>query len=458
MISMFGLNILNQKIKEYSIAKQQQALNLQRQKHELYMAKLSAQAYVAANKERIVEEQQLLIAHKETIAKLTLLKAEKGLNALQEAVLEDAQEFVATNETRITQEAINLENAEYTLNTYDEQNSLLESQTGLLGGIGSAISALTGPLFAVIALYKMISGLITTIRNKKAADHKATMVEQGQENIALALGGAGKIINDLGVWGIPIAIAVVAALIGATLGINAAVSNAKKNSYSGQVNSINELSKSIYDLNKKTTALDTVISKFDDLDKKVLKTNADLEEMSSILDSAADSLSDEEKDVYESLSSLSAKRRYIETVKNNAQTELDAKRLEQRNKVLKMYNSSNWNRFKGSNKSEDIQAQDAIYALNNANLYKLIDETNTLNSGTEQLIQTLLEQVDLEKAIAILQNPESIKDYIGQVQKGVEVFMDESKSLRERTDAYRELHSSITDPQMREALEQAYLE
>ena len=36
--------------------------------------------------------------------------------------------------------------------------------------------------------------------------------------------------------------------------------------------------------------------------------------------------------------------------------------------------------------------------------------------------------------------------------------MDESKSLRERKDAYEELHASLTDPEMRKALAEAYSE
>ena len=106
------------------------------------------------------------------------------------------------------------------------------------------------------------------------------------------------------------------------------------------VDSINQLSKQIYDLNKKATALDTVISKFDDLDKKILKTNADLEEMTSILDSAADSLSDEEQETYKSLNTLAGKRLYLESIRDNTQTELTSARAAQASKISKLHHSS----------------------------------------------------------------------------------------------------------------------
>ena len=151
-ISLLGLSIFNRKMMEFALSKQQRALELQQQKHKLKMNYLSAQTYVALNKERITEEKKLLLAHKETIAKLTLMKAEHGLTDLQQKALDDANEYVAANEARIMQEDLALQNAEFTVATYQEQNNLLNSQMGLLGGIGSAMSALTAPLFLMITL------------------------------------------------------------------------------------------------------------------------------------------------------------------------------------------------------------------------------------------------------------------------------------------------------------------
>ena len=102
--------------------------------------------------------------------------------------------------------------------------------------------------------------------------------------------------------------------------------------------SINEMSKAIYDLNKKSQELDSVIKKFEDLDNKVLKTNADLEEMHNLLESAGDSLSDEEKDIFSTLQTDQAKKEFLESVRDTATSELGAKRAEQRETILNLRN------------------------------------------------------------------------------------------------------------------------
>lgn len=99
---------------------------------------------------------------------------------------------------------------------------------------------------------------------------------------------------------------------------------------------INNLSKEIYDLNKKSTSLQTILNKFDDLDNKILKTNDDLKEMSNLLASAADSLSDEEKEVYNSLTTDQARREYLASLKATTDVDLASKRAEQRQKILNL--------------------------------------------------------------------------------------------------------------------------
>ena len=432
-----GVQILNQKVREAELVK----LQLQYAKDNNKLS--NQQALIQAKNNR--EKQRGLVAQlKNEQSVLNTLKAQGKLSADQEKRLAELEEQIPLEEKKV-------DLFEQQITFYTQEQKLLDSQsasvsdlTSLWGGLGSAIANVF--LMAIPGLQSLIQQTRAYIATQKAEE------QQAQATSRVEAAGSGAKIPYVGwiIWAIIMGSAVIAAVYGAIKTFSSLINNTSE--------SINNLSKEIFDLNKKGTTLDSVISKFDDLDKKILKTSSDIEEMTSLLDSAADSLSDSEQEIYKSLSTTAAKREFLESVRNSTNSQLATKRAEQTAKVLKLHNSGKWNSFKTSTKAEDIQARDAIYALNNAQLYKYIDETNELNEGTEELVQNLLEQLDLEKAIAILQNPESIKDYILQVQKGVEVFMDESKSLRERKEAYEELHSSLTDPQLREALEKAYSE
>lgn len=86
----------------------------------------------------------------------------------------------------------------------------------------------------------------------------------------------------------------VAALLvgGAIAGIAALAS--KSTSGEKETKEIQNLNKEIYDLTKRAESMQTIVSKFDALDEKIIKTNEDLKEMNNLLTSAADNLDDTE--------------------------------------------------------------------------------------------------------------------------------------------------------------------
>ena len=179
-----------------------------------------------------------------------------------------------------------------------------------------------------------IPGLQSLIQQTRAyiATQKAEE-QQAQATSRVEAAGSGAKIPYVGwiIWAIIMGSAVIAAVYGAIKTFSSLINNTSE--------SINNLSKEIFDLNKKGTTLDSVISKFDDLDKKILKTSSDIEEMTSLLDSAADSLSDSEQEIYKSLSTTAAKREFLESVRNSTNSQLAAKRAEQTAKVLKLHSS-----------------------------------------------------------------------------------------------------------------------
>lgn len=206
------------------------------------------------------------------------------------------------------------------------------------------------------------------------------------------------------------------------IAITTAVGNAKKyeQSAEGTAESINELSNEIYKLNEKAQAIDKISDSFDKLDNKLIKTKKDLEEMNSLLDQGSELMDDSEvkenkdigfgkgkneKDWYDQASD-EEKRLYLSRKQEDIQSQLSSKRNEQIDLIKKM-SASERNRLL-NDKSTDakiIEAQSAIYALSNNELYKNIDllkERNSLSDeaakATESLTQSLLEGLSAEEA------------------------------------------------------------
>lgn len=263
--------------------------------------------------------------------------------------------------------------------------------------------------------------------------------------------GSGAKIPYVGwiIWAIIMGSAVITAVAGAIQFFN--------NLIKSSADKVNDLSNEIYTLNKKSTSIEDTLSKFEDLDKKIIKTSKDAADMADLLEKVGDSLSDEEKKTYEKLSTEAERINFLRNTLKKTQEDLAKDREDQRQLLLGMSGQSYTNLISGTD-AKSSQNRDALRALNNAELYKQVDAMEGLNEGTEKLVQTLLEQLPIEQALAVLRNPQKIQQYIYAVQDGVEVFMDESKSLKERVEAYKQLRDSLTDPAAQKALKEAYSE
>ena len=431
------------------------------QEKEAYAQQL--RAFLQAGRNNKEEKKKLRTIYQQNLA-LAEANKDYGARAKYTALIAelDASAGITDKERLHAQQELGLVEAEITGLQMEQRVTtlnIMKNGAGFSEYLGKALSVLT-PILSIMTMMNTVQQAINRKKIESIALEKTEQKEKVKTGLFAKIKAAWEMAGSAA--NIPVAGWVIAGVILATiLGVSIAVAASSMkaaNSSEKTVDSINELSKKIYDLNKKTTGLDSVIDKFDKLDQKILKTNKDVEEMNSLLESAADSLTDKEKETFQSITTTAEKRRYIEQVRNEAAAELAVARARQAEEVKRLRKSSGWNNFKNSTRSEDVQAKDAIYALNNANLYALIDDTDNLNEGTEKLIQSLLEELDLEEAVALLQDPDRIKDYIDQVQDGVDVFMDESKSIRERVEAYEKLRDSLTDPEMRDALKSAYSE
>ena len=235
---------------------------------------------------------------------------------------------------------------------------------------------------------------------------------------------------------------------------------------------VNKLSAEIYDLNKKATSIDTVIDNFEKLDGKILKTSKDLEEMKSILEEAGNSLSSEitdkkkfggvsEQDWYNSLSSDKAKLEYLKKAADEARLEADKKRNEQLAAINNL-RGSELDAFMRGTDAKYVQARDAIYAINNNNIYEQIDALKELNQYssdqlkvTEEITSAIIEQVDAYEAKDLANNPSRVKELIntinglttsidGETVAYAEMLNSSDYSLAQQVEAYRKLDTALS--------------
>ena len=441
-ISLIGLNIVGNKIIENNLAKEQLALKQQENVAALKKLKTEQLAKLTKSQDAKIAAAALKVTSAEAklekaITKQELLqqKIKNGIKVSQKEIQAANYEVLtATNEVNAAEKELSLAikaNGEEGLDYLDTQHKINEQTTslgGLFGGLAGALSGIVGILgvaFSIFQMIAMVSGLIVKLKDveyrKTVRNTIATKAQAAAEKIKAAFGMAGS-ASAIPVAGWVIAAAILATLVGIAIATAVSSANKYEKSAEGTADRINELSNEIYKLNEKANAINNITGSFDKLDNKLIKTNADLKEMSSLLDQAADKLDDDieededigygegvsEKDYYESLQTDKAKREFLDQVEKNARTKANEKRTEQINKIKNM-DASERKKFLSEDvtDAEILQAQDAIYALNNNELYEHIDAlkesgkmTSAEASAVESLTQSILENMSAEEAWA----------------------------------------------------------
>ena len=457
-IATIGLSILGNKMKEFMLAKQQKAIEQENLKQQR-LQNIAAQKGVIQAKEKHLTELKNL----KTKAQATLL--DKNATTAEKAA---AQQLLGTIDQQIIDAEHQVEIEENKLNLLEQQDTYLTNQESTIGKLQNSLSGLTAPLFLIITLWKTISGLITVVRTKQDAAHKKNMADAIAENSANATSAAGKIISNLGVWGIPIAIAVAAALAGIGLAISAGISSIGKNSTNAVADEVNSLSNEIYKLETKARALENVTSSYADLDNQIIKTQKDQEKMNELLDQAADKLDEEEQKAYRALETNEQRIRYLEAIQSKAEQDANKKRQEQLNKINKLSPNQRANFLDPNSTDSDIlTAQSAIYAINNAKLYDFVDGLEDAQEGVEKLAQSLLSQLSPAEALAFANTPDKINDLVKtlnnaniQLSNGnnvgvASVLTSDDYSVIDKVKAYKETLDSLDDS-MKETFKTVY--
>lgn len=369
----------------------------------------------------------------QAIRNVTELKALKIQLKKEESQLRSKESLTAEEQLRLQE----IENETRAIDYQIEQNEAMISATGK---ISNGLNDIASGLGTIIGYSSMLLISLFKIIIAKKASNKATkesIAATKKENVETEKGFFAKLRNAgakmaESAASIPVAGWVIAAAILAAVGIAIGVSAAQYAS-SGQkaADQTKELAASIYKLNQETNAISSITSQFDKLDNKLIKTNKDLEEMNSLLDSAADKLSDDEikgdigfgkgisaKQYYEQFTTTEGRRAALDKI-----TEVN--RAQIRQKYLKeldiLASRTDW---LTGNRAQDLTRQEALRTTNNAFMYERIDTlkqeqnlSNTTASAIEHLTQSLLENMDIQDAWALGQDKsgKKVQDFTDRI-------------------------------------------
>lgn len=413
---------LTKKIQEVAYAKMQQKLQEQTLKIQLQERKEQIKNLKnELDKTREIKEQaaaakKKAIIEKEGVTAAEIAAAEAEYNAEMGKISADYTKEI--NELKI--EEIGIDGQLNELGITNQSTawniaSATASTAGLFGGLlGNSMTFMT-IMSVVSGLFQLIPTFINiaTIAQKK----------QNKELLKGAVLSEASGLAKFWPWGV-----IAAATLLSLVGIAVAIGNISSSS-SSEAENVNKLSNEIYKLNSKANEINNITTAFDKLDNKLIKTNSDLKEMSSLLNQAADKLDTEvdkkhdwyggksEKEYYESFTSNAGKRKALELIESNNRKLANEKRTEQINKI-KGLSGKELARFLDdkATDAEILQAQDAIYALNNNELYEYIDlqkESGKLTeeqaTAVESLTQSILEGMSAEEAWAYAKDDDGKK-------------------------------------------------
>ncbi len=453
LLILKGTEYIGLKLQEQHIARETQKINAQIALNDMKAKRDAQRLYVENFKKQFeLKRKEIAIEKEKTKQEIIDLQATGKIDEAEKnkriAEVERASEIaLAAVDAEEKARADELKFEEEKLKIYDEQVAYREKE---LSDVNTLTQAYSGYANVFTALGRNIKNVLTTIPRLITAFKTAKATADASKGSLRAQSAA--YIPVIG-WAISLILEgiSIATIIGQAVHALGKWIDTKSRDNSAE--EINKSAAAIYNLNKKATELQTVVDKFEDLDKKIIKTNQDLEEMNSLLASAGDSLTDDEQEAYEKFQTNAGRKDYLKRVIEATQKELELERASQRTMLL---NASSHD-LQHNNSSEWASARDSIYALNNAELYKIVDNTQDLNKYTEKLVQTLLEELSVSEALELLRNQDNIKAYVASVQNGIGVFMDETQSLKDRVAAYKELSHSI-DGDLLPALRTAYAE
>lgn len=456
----------------------EQKINLEQRKSELKSLIIERRKYYSKREQQILNydyknkaTQGLKLAELEAKEKAEMADLEKRQLAL------DQEELALKNDyNNLAREELALNQA--TSAGWTDKASAIGIASGSMMSLISGSQVWLGILGSIGTALTIIGRLIDINKKKQDAENKKTIIG----TLWTAVKSAFQTNFLLG--------AMVAALLvgGAIAGIAALAS--KNTSGKKETKEIQNLNKEIYDLTKRAESMQTIVSKFDALDEKVIKTNEDLKEMNNLLTSAADNLDDTEvkskddigygkgvnqKQAYEALTSDIEKRNFLETETKKTRQKITSKYDESRRQIEKLRSKGKLNSFLTGSSEEARAVRDSVYGYNNLKMYNTLDEltssgaiTSTESSNIETWTQKILENVDALKAEQLAQSDiiEKTTKLIAQTKlltkenqeytNVLDILSSNDYALSEQVKAYQTMLETITDPAIKQSFKEIY--
>ena len=456
----------------------EQKINLEQRKSELESLKTSKEQYYIEQKRKINFDGRLSELTKQSrLAALEVEEKQEMAKLKMRQLALDQEELALKNDyNNLAREELALDQA--TSVGWTDKASAIGIASGGMMSLISGSQVWLGILGSIGTALTIIGKLIDINRKKQDAENKKTIIG----TLWTAVKSAFQTNFLLG--------AMVAALLvgGAIAGIAALAS--KNTSGKKETKEIQNLNKEIYDLTKRAESMQTIVSKFDALDEKIIKTNEDLKEMNNLLTSAADNLDDTEvkgkddigygkgvnqKQAYEALTSDIEKRNFLETETKKTHQKIASKYDESRRQIEKLRSKGKLNSFLTGSSEEARAVRDSVYGYNNLKMYNTLDEltnsgaiTSAESSNIETWTQKILENVDALKAEQLAQSDiiEKTTKLIAQTKlltkenqeytNVLDILSSNDYALSEQVKAYQTMLETITDPAIKQSFKEIY--
>ena len=192
--------------------------------------------------------------------------------------------------------------------------------------------------------------------------------------------------------------------------------------------------------------------------------------MNSLLDQAADKLSDEEKEYYNSLQTDKLKREYLDQVQQQTQDSLKATSDAQRAYIKNSRYRDQW--LTGTD-ANALKVQDQVFAGAKRSAYEYLDSLVAVNDtykdlydSVEDVTNALIENMSAKDAFDLWDDKDKLNNLIDKITKvtsGIEgmsaaqVINSEDESLVDRTRAYHDISEALKgDEAALKAFQQAY--
>lgn len=486
---MMGTTFVGLKIHEYEMRKASYKITLLDYESKLKERKVEVDKNILAQEQYIKLLKQLKISGdltdegiKQAIIAAGLNKDAATATRLQQQLVERqfTEQSLVEEIQKATAEKVNMERESARLNTEIKltQVDIAQQQAGFGSILQSSISGISKFLIILQAIkaQRAANLALQEADNAASAKNVRTKAAEGaveKKNLKTkiaamyaSISSTGKTIpGAIAAIGLAtVAVSAIAGLVGGLAGFSA------KQAKTSAVDDITEKGNEIYRANEKNTAINSIASSYDKLDGKLIKTISDQKEMNSLLDQAADKLSDKEKEYYKTLSTNTARRKYLDQVQEDTQKQLDAISEAQRQAIN---NSRYKNEWLTGDSADDLKARDQMYAGVKREAYKYFDTLTKekdayedLYDAVEDVTNTLIENLEASKALELWNNKEKLHDLIDEIAKvtsGIEgmsaaqVINSEDESLVDRTRAYHDISEALKgDEAALKAFQQAY--